>query len=306
MDQQWLARRSARAHGVLLPEVLDAAGISMKQRRARVQSGEWRLLPCGIAVVGGAPVTFEMSATAALAAVRGSVLCCQSAGTVHGVDVHDDLIHVGLPPGTTSRRRGVVVHRFRFDKSDITRRSGFPVTTIERTLVDLSPVLAPRDLRRAVEIALVERRTTFTRVEDAYLRVGRQGRPGTVRMRDTLARLDGCPPSESELEAMMLDLLASAGLATPVLQHSFEWNSLEKGRVDMWFPADELIVELDGRRFHSRLAAFERDRRRDQLALVKGLRTVRFPHRQITDSPAEVVDVLRALTPRSNCVLDVP
>lgn len=306
MDLQRLHRHSARHHGVLLPDALDAAGVTAKQRRTRVRRGEWRTLPCGITVVAGVPETFEMLATAALAAVRGGVLGHQSAGIVHGLDLVSDAIHVCVPPGSTSRCRGIVVHRSSLDARDVTRRSGFPITTIERTFVDLSASMSPRRLRRLVETSLVERTTTFSRVEEVFFRVCRRGRPGTVRMRDALIALDGRPPSESELEATFLDLLDRARLPRPVTQHRFAWSAAEKGRVDAWFAADDVIVELDGRRFHARLEAFERDRRRDQLALVNGLSTVRFTHRQIADSPADVIDVVRALTPRTNRVLELP
>ena len=76
---------------------------------------------------------------------------------------------------------------------------------------------------------------------------------------------------------------------------SFEWMGHERGRVDFWYPSHHLIVELDGRRFHMRAAAFERDRRRDQLALVNGARTVRFTHRQVSDDAEFVVTVVRSL-----------
>jgi len=114
-------------------------------------------------------------------------------------------------------------------------------------------------------------------------------------MRDVLAEIDGVPPTESELEAMFVRLVKAHGLAAPSRQATFDWSSGEQGRVDFWYPAEQLIVELDGRTFHARSAAFELDRRRDQLALMRGIRTVRFTHRQVTTEPAHVVLVIRAL-----------
>ena len=295
MDQLRLMRCATRDHGVLLPDVLDREGVSAKQRRHRVQTGEWRRLPCGMLVIAGVPETFEMLATAALAAVSGSVLGHHSAGRVHGVEVDDRVVHVCVPPGSTGRCRGVAVHRSALDAIDVTRRRGFPVTTLERTLVDLGATLPPRQLSSVVESALRDRLTTFDRVERVFARVSRQGRPGTKRMRDVLVRLDGTPPTESELEAMFLDLIVGAGLAIPQSQVTFDWAPGEAGRVDFWYEAARLVVELDGRRFHARLEAFERDRRRDQLALMNDQRPVRFTHHQISDSPDEVVEVVRSL-----------
>jgi very-short-patch-repair endonuclease len=45
------------------------------------------------------------------------------------------------------------------------------------------------------------------------------------------------------------------------------------------------MVELDGRSYHDRSAAFESDKSRDRAALVVGLHTVRLTWRQIRDEP---------------------
>jgi hypothetical protein len=189
---------------------------------------------------------------------------------------------------------------------DVTRRRGFPVTTIERTLIDLGTMLSPRLLKREVESMLVRGVTTFDRVEEVFMRVCRQGRPGSRRVREVLIQIDGTPPTESELEAMFIELLHGTGLPDPVGQVVFDWADGEKGRVDFWFPDARLIVELDGRRFHARLAAFERDRLRDQLALLNGETTVRFTHHQVTNSPAHVLRVVRALVGDPNRVQKGP
>lgn len=302
-----LARQN---HGVLLPNSLDDAGITPRQRQWLVRRGIWRRLPNRVLVISGAPDTFEMFATATLIMVSGSVLSHTSAARIHGLGElgrhHQNEIHISVPPGSTSRANGAVLHRSPMERADLTNRHGFAVTSIERTLLDLGAILSERELRRTIENALVTRITTFARIEAAHLRLGRQGRKGSARLSTALRTLDGLPPSESELEAQFLDLIANAGLARPLGQVTFEWAPGERGRVDLYVPDDRLIIEVDGRKFHARLNSFERDRRRDQLAMVNGLRTVRFTHHQVFNSPGEVLEVVRALTPRSNRVLFAP
>lgn len=295
MDRGLIATHAARHHGVLSPAMLDKHGVSARQRRLRVANGEWRRLPNGILVIPGAPETFEMWATAALLAVPGSVLSHQSAGQIAGMGISDQRLHLSIERGGTTKSAGSVVHRSILEPCDVTRRGGFRVTTVERTLVDLGASLGLTELQRIIEEQLVAQTTTFDRLERTFTRLVRPGRTGIARTRSVLATLDGNPPNESELEARFVRLLGRRGLPVPTRQASFDWMTCERGRVDAYFPAHRLIVELDGRRFHARLAAFETDRRRDQNALVNGHTTVRFTYRQISDEPGWVVDVMRSL-----------
>jgi len=54
-------------------------------------------------------------------------------------------------------------------------------------------------------------------------------------------------------------------------------------------------VELDGRRFHLRVAAYEEDRRREQVGLLHGITTVRFTHRQMTTEAHHIGAVMSSL-----------
>jgi very-short-patch-repair endonuclease len=97
-------------------------------------------------------------------------------------------------------------------------------------------------------------------------------------------------------------LLVRHRLPLPERQARFEWLGEGSGRVDFWYAAQKLVVELDGRRFHLRVAAYEADRTRDLLGLTQGIRTARFTHRQLTAEPGFVVRVLREVlgtTPKS-------
>ncbi len=57
--------------------------------------------------------------------------------------------------------------------------------------------------------------------------------------------------------------------------------TLAEERLDVLVPSWRLIVEADGRRWHTRRADFENDRRRDHIALANGHRTVRFTYDQL-------------------------
>lgn len=86
MDYALIAREATRHHGVLLPELLAAAGVSARQRHLRVQRGEWRRLANGVMVLAAVPTTVEMLATAAIAQLPHGVLSHDTAGWAHGVE----------------------------------------------------------------------------------------------------------------------------------------------------------------------------------------------------------------------------
>lgn len=295
MNSGRLTAAASRQHGVLLPDLLDREQVSAAQRRRRVQRGEWRRLDGGILVIAGVPETFEMLATAALARHPTAALSHQSALRIHGTETATSAVHLSVQTGGPTRAVGAVLHQTLLEERDIVVRKGFRVTTLERTLVDLGATMGQRDLQRCIEDHLVRGRTTFARLESTFLRLATRGRTGIARTRAVLAALDGEPPTESELEAMFNRLLVARNLPLPTRQVTFDWTDEESGRVDCWYPDAQVIVELDGRRFHARLAAFERDRRRDQAALLEGIPTLRFTHHQLTDEPEWVERVLRSV-----------
>ena len=69
--------------------------------------------------------------------------------------------------------------------------------------------------------------------------------------------------------------------------------------VDFLWREERLVVEVDGFRFHSSRAAFERDRLRDAELQAGGLRVMRVTWRQLTrEREATLARIARALVAR--------
>lgn len=64
--------------------------------------------------------------------------------------------------------------------------------------------------------------------------------------------------------------------------------------VDLLWPRERLVVELDGRATHDTARAFERDRARDQRLAAARFRVVRVTWRQFTDERPRVMAALAA------------
>lgn len=297
MIDKVLAAIARDHHGIIPTNAIRSAGIPRSQIRKRLADGQLVRVHEKVIAIAGAPRTWEFRASAALAALPKAVLGMQSAAKVHDIWVPnwDDPITLCGPLEAHHQLDGIRVRRTgRLPDWHMTVVSGFRVTTRARTLVDLAAIVNDARLQRLVEDELVGGRTSWTTIEDTFLSLAKRGRKGIARMRRVLDRLEGSPPTESALERRFVGLLERHGLEASV-QAVAPWADREPGRVDLLFPFAHLIVELDGRRFHARSLAFESDRRRDQLALVRGYRTVRFTHKQVFNDEPHVVETMRAL-----------
>lgn len=63
--------------------------------------------------------------------------------------------------------------------------------------------------------------------------------------------------------------------------------------VDCLWPAERLVVELDGYEFHRTRAAHERDRGRDADLALAGYTVRRFTFTQVRSQPARVIALVR-------------
>lgn len=62
--------------------------------------------------------------------------------------------------------------------------------------------------------------------------------------------------------------------------------------VDFCWPDRRLVVEADSYEFHGTPAAFERDRRRDQLLKAAGWERLRTTWRQVNEHPQQVIEAM--------------
>lgn len=182
--------------------------------------------------------------------------------------------------------RGVVVHRSTIlDARDVLIHDGLPVTAPARTLLDLAAELAPRELERMLDTALVQRCVTLRQVGDVIARAGRHR--GCVALRELLLAHTHTTFTRSEAEERLLALVRAAGLPDPLV------NVRRRGfELDFYWPRDpgrDVAVEIDGYEFHGGRAAFERDRRRDAILRAAGIDVLRFTWRRLTEEPYAVV-----------------
>jgi hypothetical protein len=281
--------------GVITRRQALAIGLSDRMIFRRTQSGQWqRVAPGTYALHPTSPSRLSLSiAVAKLAAVASH----ESAAGLHRLmRVPSNRVVVTVPHRRTNRCQDVVVH----ESTDLAPEhtmvvAGLPVTTPERTIVDLAAVTRPATLRSIIASGLVTQRIEMSAVVRVFDDIARRGKPGVAALRSILEDLGGEPiVVESELERRFLDVVRAAGLPDPAVQFSVPWRSRAAGRVDFAYPDVHLIIECDGRRWHTALEAFEVDRRRDNLAQLAGWRVLRFTWADVTQSAPQIVRAIRA------------
>jgi very-short-patch-repair endonuclease len=172
-------------------------------------------------------------------------------------------------------------------------RDGLPVTTPVRTLFDLAAVAGRERLAVAIEDAHITKQCRLEELIALYEELRRPGKHGMKKLGRILAeRGPGYVPPESKLERMLLKILRDAGLPKPRLQVQLPWRTTLQSRCDALYEKERIILEADGRRWHTRVDTMAEDRRRDREAQNHGYRSYRFVYEELKHDPKMVVDTI--------------
>ena len=230
----------------------------------------------------GNPVLQPLGAETAALLYAGdnAVLSHESAAAVWGLARTPSFVAITMIGRKARSRPGVRVHEVgALDIRDVIIHNGFPVTSPARTLIDCAG-------RGPVDRLLNEARV-LKLVSDAAITAAMArcpGRKGTGALRELLSDRYERGYSRSGAERRLRRLVKAAGFTPPA------FNTYVRGfEVDAVWPAEKLVVEVDGYAAHGHQAAFERDRAKDQALVAAGYVVVRFTWNQLTRRPFMVV-----------------
>jgi very-short-patch-repair endonuclease len=288
-----IAELAGLQRGVVARSQLLAMGIGTGAITTRLRRHQLHPIHRGVYAVGHlALLPLAREAAAVLAAGPGSFVSYRSAVVVwHLVPARDESpIDVTVPALGRGDRPGLRVHRSRvIEPHDIRHLRGLPVASPARALIDFAEEAEARELERAVHDALARNLVNVRALRTDADRF--RGRRGVARLRRVIDESDYPMLTRSEAEERFLALIRSAELPAP------EVNVLVDGyEVDFLWREQRLVIEVDGFRYHSSPAAFERDRRRDADLQASGLSVLRITWRQLMDGPhATIARTARAL-----------
>ena len=287
-----IAALAEAQHGVVARRQLLEIGLSTGDLEGRLTRGTLHALHRGVHAVGHGRITQEGRWMAAvLACGPGAALSHRSAGELWGLVPR----HGSVPEVTRERnfrgRPGIRAHRSNLPADELEMLDGIPVTSVSRTILDLSAMLSTSQLDGALNEAEVRRLTSVLSLPDLLRRY--PGRRGVARLRAVLAA-GGGGVTRSELERCFAALVARSGLPEPRRNAQIA----VRGRfyeLDCVWERERAIVELDGHAVHGTHRAFEADRERDRILLAEGWRPMRVTWRQLRDEPEAIVADLQRL-----------
>jgi very-short-patch-repair endonuclease len=285
-----IAQLATAQYGVVSRAQLLAAGISAGAIDTRLRAHRLHAIHRGVYVVGHtALVPLARELAAVLACGPGAALSHRSAAWLWQLlEAEDGPIDVTVPR-SNRRRPGLRVHRSRvLGREDVRTVRRIPVTAPARTLLDLAEVARDRELERAVDESIVRGLTSRAALAAALERAN--GHRGKGKLRGLLARGEEPAFTRSQAEERFLALIRSAGLPAPQVNVQVAGHL-----VDFVWRDRCVVVEIDGYRFHSSRAAFERDRLRDAKLSASGVRVIRITWRQLSEEPFAVVARLAAV-----------
>jgi len=181
-------------------------------------------------------------------------------------------------------RPGFLFSQRRIPAELVCSRGSLRLTSPALTSLDLCESLGGS----AIDQALRTRSTTLALMHIALdLTKGRAGNPKRLEL-----LLDSRDEPWSEAERQFHRLLRAAGITGWQANRPVRISSLNV-YPDVVFRRQRLVIEIDGREFHSDREAFESDRRRQNLLVLNGWRVLRVTWRMIQGEPDHVIAMVR-------------
>ena len=288
--------RTAGAQRLLITyhQALDS-GMTPSAISRRIASGAWQRLFPRVYWVGRGEPPWE---TRALALVlwggRGCALSHETAAALWKLEgFRPSQFVLTTPRSARSPGPDVRIHRAALTPRDVSTLDGIAVTSVARTVLDLSAGHPDAVVEAALDEVLCRKLVTPAQLRWFVRSLGPKGPAGTKRLRRLLSRREPSAASESALERRVWRLLVQSGLPAPVAQHVVRDGSDFVARVDFAYPAHRVAIEVDGYRWHSGRAAWARDLRRRNRLTELGWLVLHVTHADLTERPDEIVKRIR-------------
>ncbi|MDQ6946584.1 MAG: hypothetical protein M3256_10000 [Actinomycetota bacterium] len=254
-----------RQLGLITSEQLCRIGLTIRQVRRRVANGILFCMRDNVYRLAGAPISWEQAVLAAvLSAGHDAVASHATAAAVWNLR-HSDRQRAGihLTSGRQVRIAGVTAHRIRLSDGERTDSGCIPVTTPERTIIDLAGTLSPTQLGQCVDAAIRRRLVNLERLRRLVIHLAASGgRRRLLPVHHILAeRIAGYRPDDSDFETEMNRLWDRLGLPSARRQFRIVVDG-HAYRLDRAIVECKIGVEWDSYRYHSSPSDLDHDSNR--------------------------------------------
>jgi hypothetical protein len=217
-----IADLASGQYGIVTRSQLLGIGLSSRMIQLRIDAGRLHRLYPGVYAVGHTRVCREGRWLAAVFACgERAVLSHRSAAALWGIRHYEGRIEVTAPHAHRLGRR-LVARRSPIAPDEMASHRGIPVTTPERTLLDLAGVLEQQhQIDKAVRKAEFLRIADFAKVQALLERYPRKR--GVSKLGAAIATaVESMAHTRSELEDRFRALVLDANLPTPLFNAPLE------------------------------------------------------------------------------------
>lgn len=268
-----------------------ANGLTVRQFRTGADNGDW-LRYRGVWVLATVPRSQRTVVRAALLrAGPGARLTGATALWLYGLDVQVGMVAISVPAGTSRKILGAVLLRDQDCDPVACLVRGMPAVSRSRAVVDALRLADEAPGRAILDEVLRCGWITPGELADWCDRL-RDCR-GLTALRARLA--DAESGTRAESERVLARLMKAAGLRGWVFNQEIRSASDQLLAVsDCLHPNLKLVIEVDGRAWHSTADRFQRDRTRQNTLVLAGYTVLRFTWHDLTNRPGYVTDTIRA------------
>jgi hypothetical protein len=292
---------ASRQHGLLSRRQAFDCGLPSAEIKGLLDAGSWiRVLP-KVYRAAAAPQTWRQPLMAACLWAKGkAAIFGQSAAAVWEFQGYWRARVELCGSSSLSPPAGVVFHQVRrLARADVTTCAGIRVTTVARTIMDLTAIVPARTLERTLDEALRKGQVTLKELLHCIQRNGRRGRANIAHLEALLEERRHQHAADSPLESDFAAMLRQYGLPSPVKRYVVIEDGRRIAEVDLAYPRQKVAAQVHGSSFHRQPRTWETDQRVENELQLNGWFVVKVTARMMEEDPDESVElVARALRAR--------
>lgn len=275
-------------HGLMRRADLGDLGVTSSEIDWRIKTGRMDVAHPGVYHLNSTPATWKTAVLAAVMAAGPDALAShRCAAVLWGFDaVYGRVIEVTVPYVESPEPDEVIVHRTR-RRNPASVLDSIPITTPERTLFDIAPILPTRVLEKAARSAVHLGLTTVEKMDLAVAEFGGRGVAGTRKMR-AVVWVVANDQSGSVSEIDLKHIIWEAPIPQPIQQLRIVLPDKTHAYPDFSWPDMMKIIEVDGFGAHGTPEQLQSDLRRQNALMELGWQIRRFTATEIRDEPNRV------------------
>lgn len=244
----------------------------------QLRQGRWILRFPEVYLVAGVPWSYEQDLMAALlAAGSGSIVSHRSALWLRDIGPRRlDVVEITVPESQHIRLPGVVIRRSRdVHRAEVSLVRRIRVTNPLRALVDVGAALPRDQVESLAREAVGKKLVTWPALAAEVDRLAGRGRRGVGVMRSILDSYNVTNRiTPSELEVRALALFERLGVTPPKCE--VVWGKEGEWRLDFYWPALRIVIEVDGWSVHASDTSRRRDHRKQNRVTIDGNMVLRY------------------------------